>query len=314
MRTPPPEEKAGLHPRSRHGARYDFEQLVRSFPPLGPFVRPHAHGGESVDFADPAAVKALNRARLAHFYGIARWDIPPGYLCPPIPGRADYIHHVADLLAADQNGKIPRGSQVIALDVGLGANCVYPIIATHEYGWCVIGSELDPVALRNAQKIVAENAALTPLVGCRRQNSATAIFHGIILPGERFDLTLCNPPFHTSGAAAASGTERKLQNLGGGKRSETVLNFGGQPTELWCPGGELAFVRRMIAESVTCAESCRWFTTLVSKAGHVPLLLQALSRVKACEVRTIPMRHGQKQSRIVAWTFRSAEQRRAWRK
>ena len=42
----------------------------------------------------------LNRAILMHHYGVKSWDIPAGYLCPPIPGRADYIHSVADLLAA----------------------------------------------------------------------------------------------------------------------------------------------------------------------------------------------------------------------
>lgn len=301
--------KAGLHPRSRHGARYDLKQLVRTFPPLGPFVRPHEHGGDSIDFADPAAVKALNRALLAHDYGIIHWDIPSGYLCPPIPGRADYVHHVADLLASDADGRVPCGPAIVALDIGVGANCVYPIIGTHEYGWRFVASELDAVALRNAQKIVAENPALTPLVECRRQSSATGIFRGVIRPGERFDLTLCNPPFHASSAAAASGTLRKLRNLGGEKRLESELNFGGQPTELWCQGGELAFIRRMISESVAFAESCRWFTTLVSKAGHVPLILGALQRVKATARHTIPMRQGQKQSRVVAWTFQTERQK-----
>jgi 23S rRNA (adenine1618-N6)-methyltransferase len=85
-----------------------------------------------------------------------------------------------------------------------------------------------------------------------------------------------------------------------------VLNFGGQASELWCEGGELGFVQRMIAESARVPRACRWFTTLVSKSEHVPRLRQALRAVNAAEVRTIDMTHGQKKSRILAWSFRTA--------
>ncbi|WP_213976832.1 RlmF-related methyltransferase, partial [Serratia marcescens] len=84
-----PQQKSGLHPRNRHRSRYDFPALIASCPALAPFVKPNAWGDVSVDFADPAAVKMLNRALLQHFYGIEHWDIPADYLCPPIPGRAD---------------------------------------------------------------------------------------------------------------------------------------------------------------------------------------------------------------------------------
>jgi 23S rRNA (adenine1618-N6)-methyltransferase len=36
------------------------------------------------------------------------------YLCPPIPGRADYIHYIADLLASN-NGIIPKGHGIQGL-------------------------------------------------------------------------------------------------------------------------------------------------------------------------------------------------------
>ena len=31
---------------------------------------------------------------------------PNENLCPPIPGRADYIHHIADLLSINNNKQI----------------------------------------------------------------------------------------------------------------------------------------------------------------------------------------------------------------
>jgi 23S rRNA (adenine1618-N6)-methyltransferase len=266
-------------------------------------VATNRYGTESIDFANPATVKALNQALLKFFYGIAQWDIPPGYLCPPIPGRVDYIHHVADLLAGDRAGAIPRGPSVAVLDIGIGANCVYPIVGCHDYGWRFVGTDIDPVALRNARRIVAANPTLADLVECRRQTSSLAIFRGIVAPGETFALSICNPPFHASREEAAAGTRRKLRNLSGGKDSAQVLNFGGQAIELTCAGGELGFVRRMIAESASFPDTCRWFTTLVAQSAHLPAIRHALKAAQAADVRIIPMAQGQKQSRIVAWTF-----------
>jgi 23S rRNA (adenine1618-N6)-methyltransferase len=313
MKASPPAEKDGLHPRNRHRARYDFAQLTKSSPELGVFVQPNKFGDESIDFANPAAVQALNRALLRQFYGIAKWDIPAGYLCPPIPGRADYIHYLADLLADNNGHTIPRGAGVRVLDVGVGANCIYPIIGHQEYGWQFVGCDIDPVALRSARQIVAGNPALAGAIECRLQASRTAVFDGIIRPGEVFDLTLCNPPFHASATEAAAGTQRKTTNLGTRRGAEPVLNFGGQNTELWVAGGEEGFVRRMVLESVRWSGSCLWFTSLVSKKDSLPAIYKVLKRVAAVDVRTIAMAQGQKKSRLVAWTFQAAAQQAAWR-
>ena len=80
---------ASFHPRNRHQGRYDFDQLLAAYPALQAFVRPNAYADASIDFADPLAVRALNAALLAQQYGIRDWHIPPQYLCPPIPSRAD---------------------------------------------------------------------------------------------------------------------------------------------------------------------------------------------------------------------------------
>jgi 23S rRNA (adenine1618-N6)-methyltransferase len=295
--------KPGLHPRNRHRTGYDFTELAKIYPELKRFVRKAPLGHATIDFADPAAVTALNRALLQSDYGISSWDIPNGYLCPPIPGRADYIHHVADLLG-DGQPAIPRGSSVLVLDVGVGANCIYPIIGVSEYGWRFVGSDIDPTAVGSARRIVAANASLRDHVDIRPQPSSENIFHGVVQPGECFTLSMCNPPFHASREEAAAGTRRKLRNLAGGKSGPTVLNFGGRNTELWCKGGETGFVQRMIAQSAKRPNLCRWFTTLVSKQDSLPAIYRALEVAKADHVRTIPLAQGQKKSRVVAWSFR----------
>lgn len=301
--------KAGLHPRNRFRAGYDFAALIAVSPPLADFVAPNAYGSTSIDYANPDAVKALNQALLSLGYGLSHWDIPAGYLCPPVPGRSDYLHYLADLLAPGDAATIPRGPSVRVLDIGTGANCIYPLIGAREYGWRFVGTEIDPVALRWAQKNVAANPTVADLIACRAQPSPSDSLRGVIQPGERFDLTMCNPPFHASAADAAVGTRRKQRNLGGPRTANPGLNFGGKAGELWCPGGELAFVRRMITQSTALPRNCRWFTTLVSKSAHLPLLEAALREAHATDVRIIEMAQGQKKSRILAWTFLGIEER-----
>ncbi len=298
-----------MHPRNRHQARYDFTALTRACPELSGHVRANPRGEDTIDFADPIAVQRLNRALLQVHYGIVDWTIPPGYLCPAIPGRADYIHATADLLASD-TGRAPGADPaVVALDVGTGASAIYPLLGAREYGWRFVATEIDPVALESAQR----NVAATPDLAARKPSPA-AIFRDVLRPGERFDIVLCNPPFHRSAAEAAAGTNRKLRNLGTGRTgSAPALNFGGRAHELWCPGGEAAFLRRMITESIQLPDTCRWFTSLVSQRENLPGIERVLGAARAVEVRQIELAQGQKQSRIVAWTFLSADARRSWK-
>ena len=308
-----PKEKTRLHPRNRHRERYDFKLLIFSCPELSQFVRLNIYNDKSIDFSDPEAVKLLNKALLKHFYGIDQWDIPLGYLCPPIPGRADYIHHMADLLCSKNYGKIPAGSNIRCLDIGLGANCVYPIIGNNEYGWSFIGSDIDPIAIESARKIIELNPFLTDKIELRLQHQPNDIFFGIIQKEECFDLTICNPPFHASPAEAKSGTLRKVNNLNREKFITPILNFGGQNGELWCKGGEQRFIRDMIRQSKFFAASCFWFSTLVSKQSHLKNVYDALKTEEAIEVKTIQMGQGNKSGRIVAWTYLTREEQEKWR-
>lgn len=295
--------KPGLHPRNRHAGGYDFPHLVKAAPDLAPFLRRAPHGGPTIDFADPAAVKALNRALLAEAYGIRGWDLPEGCLCPPIPGRADYLHHLADLLAEAHGGTIPRGPAVRVLDIGVGASAVYPLVGHREYGWSFVGSDIDAGALASAARILAANPGQDAAIDLRLQVDRNAIFRGLVGPGERFDLTLCNPPFHGSLREAREAAQAKWRKLGRGAAG-SARNFGGRGAELWCEGGEAGFLRRMAEESAALAAQVRWFTALVSSSANLPGLRRALRQVGAREVRTVPMAQGQKQSRFLAWTFR----------
>jgi 23S rRNA (adenine1618-N6)-methyltransferase len=249
---------------------------------------------ETIDFANPEAVKILNYSLLKTYYKIDFWDIPKNYLCPPIPGRADYIHHIAEFLDYKKNLKV--------LDLGVGANCIYPIIGACDYNWSFVGADIDPVAINCAKNIIEKNLHLKNLVELRLQNSANHFFENIIKENESFDLTICNPPFHASLAEAQNSAKEKWNKLG--IKPSELHNFSGQGAELYCAGGEVDFLKKMIFESAEFGQTVNWFSTLVSKKETLASVYGRLNQVKAKTVETIQMSQGHKLSRIVIWSFK----------
>lgn len=306
--------KTTLHPRNAHRERYDFPSLISTQPDLGKFVSENKYGDLSIDFSDPKAVKTLNRTLLKHFYQIDSWDVPEGYLCPPIPGRADYIHYVADLLAQSNGGLLPNPEKIKVLDIGTGANCIYPMLGNSIYHWSFIGSEIDSKALDAAQANLYANPHFRGKIILRIQENPTHILEGIIKSDDVFDLSICNPPFHESQAAAEAGSMRKVKNLKGKVGKKVQLNFGGQSNELWCEGGELSFIQKMIKESIVYKYNCFWFTALVSKEEHLKELILALKKSRVADRKIIQMTQGNKKSRILAWTFLNPQKQENWRR
>lgn len=284
-----------LHSKNIHNTRYDFQALCKTNPNLKPFVALNQYGDYSIDFANPKAVLELNKTLLKHHYGIKDWEIPKDYLCPPIPGRADYIHYLADLVGETKG---LRG-----LDIGTGANCIYPIIGVSVYEWEFTASDIDPVSIQNVQKIIDANEKLKDKIALKLQKNKNNIFTGIIEKDDIFDFTMCNPPFHKNKLEAQNGSNRKVSNLTKQKTTNATLNFAGQSNELWCEGGELEFIKKMIFESEKFKNNCVWFTTLVSKKENLKDIYRTLKKVNPLKVETIEMKQGQKMTRFVAWSF-----------
>ncbi len=301
--------KTKLHPRNQHSEGYDFARLVAQTPELEAFTTRNPRGETTIDFKDVSAVRMLNRALLKTHYNIEFWDIPSGYLCPPIPGRVDYIHYLADLLADSNNQDIPRGPHIKALDIGTGASLVYPLTGQSEYGWSFTGVDIDAGALKSARQICEFNNLKIAL---RRQDNPENTFSGVIKAKDAFHVTMCNPPFHASKEKASKGTQRKWSNLGKGHSEQR--NFGGQNAELWCPGGEIRFIARMVEQSTEFAQQCLWFTSLVSKKDNLQPLHRILGKARVAEYKVVEMAQGQKTSRFIAWTYIKKNQRSSFAK
>ena len=289
-------KKGELHPNNPHKGKYDFEVLIKNIPQLKEYIRKNPRGEDTIDFSDNEAVILLNKALLKTFYNIDNWDIPKSFLVPPIPGRADYIHYIAELLEKKDSVKV--------LDIGTGANCIYPIIGSQSYDWNFVASDIDSKSIENAQKIIDANKNLKDKIILKLQKNRDNIFEGIIDKTDSFDLTMCNPPFHSSLGAAIKANERKVSNLNkGNKEIKKGFNFGGQKAELWCNGGELLFLKKMAKESIKFSSQVNWFTSLVSDKDNIKPLIKLLEKLGAKEIKVLEMAQGQKISRVLAWKF-----------
>ena len=301
-----------FHPRSRHNHGYDFEKLLCSCPQLKTELISTLAGSVSIDFAKPKAVRLLNEALLKSEYGVKYWQLADNFLCPPIPGRVDYLHYLADLLASSYQTKVSKLSQrtIMGLDVGCGASLVYPLLGHKVYGWKFVGSDINPPSIKASEQLINANE-LSSAIAVRLQSEPKHIFKNVIQQGEFYDFTMCNPPFHKSADEAASGTRRKQHNLAKNKMKRhgdvspqsAGLNFSGQHNELWCDGGESAFIRNMIFESQAYAQQCYWFTSLVAKKDNLPIIKKALKKAQVAQYKVINMTQGQKITRIICWTY-----------
>lgn len=378
-----------------------MEQLCRAYPSLAPFLRPgHSSKDDrrlTIDFSDPDAVRTLNAALLAHHYGIQHWQeyLLPSSLIPPVPGRADYIHHIADVLASSpiEDDTIPNGSNtqtnknnhidfpnvpigptIRGLDIGTGASMIYPLLGTRIYGWSFMASEIDPKSQAAARQIASAAFAddddnerarhdeysknhntnghgstlsvrykTQTIVDIRLQTQKTRILDGILMDDdEDIDFCMCNPPFYTSQEAYQKESLRKIKNLHANqekRKTKSVLagsrvmsssivpsdsfsgsnNFAGGASELWCPGGEVAFLLKYIHESrsSTHSKNCLWFSSLVSRRDNLVILLKALNNVDRMlmpvqETRVVEMGQGQKTSSILFWTFQNRMEQKQW--
>ncbi|MDB2384945.1 23S rRNA (adenine(1618)-N(6))-methyltransferase RlmF [Polaribacter sp.] len=283
-------EDKGLHSKNKFNKGYNFDELILKNPLLKEFVSKNSYGNLSIDFSDPKAVKELNKALLFTYEKISVWDFPDENLCPPIPGRLDYIHHLADLLSPEENIKI--------LDIGTGATCIYPLLGVATYNWNFVATDIELNSLDTAQDIIDDND-LDSNIKLRQQFDEQQILKGILEDDDSFSATMCNPPFYKSAEEARGANRRKTKNLG----NNAVRNFSGNNNELWYVGGEKAFLHNYLYESSLFPKKSKWFTSLVSKKENVESLRKSSKKLGVKQFKIIPLNQGNKVTRIVCWQF-----------
>ncbi len=278
-----------------HNGNYDFSKLIAAHPELKAHVFTNEYGTQTIKFANPNAVKALNTALIKAYHNIDFWEFSDQNLCPPIPSRADYLYYLHDLLRDSSFDTKP----IKLLDIGTGASCIYPLLGNALFDWHFVASDIAEKTLESAQNIIDKNK-LENKITLRKQTRKKHILTGIIQADDFFFATLCNPPFYKNKEEASKANLRKLRNL---KINTKGRNFGGNANELWYKGGEIAFIKNYSNESVQYQKQVCWFTSLVSRGENLPILYKHLEQIGAKTIKTIPMEQGNKITRFIAWRF-----------
>ncbi|XP_050234783.1 uncharacterized protein LOC126683011 isoform X2 [Mercurialis annua] len=317
-----------IHPNNKYADNPpDFALLASLYPSFKPYVFYSRDGKPRIDWTDFNSTRELTRVLLLHDHNL-NWWIPDGQLCPTVPNRSNYIHWIEDLLSSDIIPKInTNGDTVKGFDIGTGANCIYPLLGASLVGWSFVGSDVTEVALEWAERNVKNNPHVSELIEIRKVTNcrdvlsiecsrnvepenlgsgmdmhesvveevvdANTNYHGRILvgvvrEGEKFDFCMCNPPFFDSMEEAGLNPK---------------TSCGGTPEEMVCPGGEKAFIARIIEDSVLLKESFRWFTSMVGRKINLKFLTSKLREVGVTVVKTTEFVQGQTCRWGLAWSF-----------
>ena len=231
-----------------------------------------------MDFSDPRGTVELTKVLLKEYYNV-EWDIPVGQLVPPVPCRAKYLvwmHDLLQLTKPSPGTHLPilrnkpdlswvTEKRIVGLDVGCGANCIYPLLGASMYGWHFVGSDITDVAVYHAQQNVNRNMRFRDAIRIVKVSEDT---QEILIPVAQkhgpFDFSMSNPPFFTSIEEAGQNQKTAF----GGTSAEMVYpGLSNHLTKMkpLPPGGEGAFVKKMVQESITLGDQIVWYSAMMGK-------------------------------------------------
>jgi len=287
--------RARSRKRARADDARDFAALARRDARLGARVewRVDARGAAraTVDFKSWDGTRALTGAILREEYGVEAWTVPRGRLVPTATNRERYLEWLARLreLSAPSDDD---ATNVRVLDIGTGASAIYALLGAAGRGWRFVGTDVCDEALTSARENVRRNPHLESLIEIRdargEDGARDRVLRGVVRDGETFTFCMCNPPFFETMDEA-------------GRNPNTAC--GGAATEMVCPGGEEAFVKRIFADSLAMKDSIHWFTTMCGKKSTMKKTRSFLHTHRVPAIRTTELSHGKTSRWCIAWSF-----------
>ncbi|KAJ8101148.1 hypothetical protein POJ06DRAFT_250603 [Lipomyces tetrasporus] len=280
----------------------DFRALAESYSKLAKFL----HDDMTVDFTDPEAVCALTEALLHKDFDIDV-ELLPDRLCPRVANRLNYILWLQDLLDSDSFDSNDTNSSkpIWGLDIGTGTSCIYPLLGCRlRRNWHFIATDVDDVAVSTAAKLVSRNN-LMEQISVFKADPGNSLFGphacGDSHTSQHLHFTMCNPPFYSSSADYNASQALKVTPA----RSFTSA----APEEMITPGGEVAFVTRMINESIEMLRNdvntgSTWYTSMLGKLDSLKDVVNSLRKRGISNYAVAEFIQGQFTRRwAVAWRF-----------
>ncbi|GFG03467.1 putative methyltransferase-like protein C27D7.08c [Aspergillus lentulus] len=273
----------------------DFTSLALQSPAFAKYVKPNGQ----LDFSDPDAVRQLTKSLLKRDFNL-NVEIPENRLCPPVPNRLNYIQWLQDLL--DTTGDQYRDDYdpdrfVLGLDIGTGCCSIYPLLGCMTRPlWDFVATDIDDENVRNARENVINNELGGRIRVFKTEPKDDLIPLDTKLDVQRLDFTMCNPPFYASREEMVASAETKER--------PPFSACTGAEVEMVTEGGEIAFVYRMIEESLRLRERVVWYTSMLGKLSSVSVIVEKLMEHGNNNYAVTEFVQGSKTRRwAVAWSW-----------
>ncbi|VDN89288.1 unnamed protein product [Brugia pahangi] len=318
-----------MHPRNPYKDKPpDFSLLADKFVEFRSHCYIGSNGKLKMNFRDTNAVRILARTLLLSDFGLDV-DIPTDCLAPRIPQRLNYILVIDDLLKT--NG---IAEDVVGIDIGTGASCVYALLGAKQFGWRFLATDADPFAIEIANRNVQKNGMSERIEVVRVP--AGCMIKVVVL----FSLIFCIEIAHdlkvglfrmlfvliqksNSHSACAilrfmnmmSLKRHKFRYLG----NNVLINVGSESNctdrpaphsatvarsnELAVTGGEVAFVSRLIEDSFVLQNTVKLYTSMVGKKSSLVELRKKLGRCLNVRSTVTTLYQGKTHRWVLAWTF-----------
>lgn len=182
--------------------------------------------------------------------------------------------------------------QVTGLDIGTGSSCIYPLIGATHRGWSFYATDIDEKNLKYAARNISNNdlSSIITILPRKLEDS--------LIPELEEPITFCmtNPPFYSSQA--------ELEASASAKQDSPSSICTGAPVEMVTEGGEVAFVSRILAESLERKNDVRWYTAMLGFLSSVTAIIEKIKKNSITNWAVGELTQGTKTRRwVVAWSF-----------
>lgn len=287
----------------------DIKKLAEKYPRL----REYVGDGGYFDYSSLEANYVLAETLLECYFDLSI-KLSRDHLCPRIANRLDYVLWICRVAGVD-----PRDS-ITAIDVGVGASCIYPFLLTSILRSCTVyGLDINDGSIDYAASMVKDNGLEdriklnkkhpSPILGYDCEQLQTILDNPV-------KFTMCNPPFYSSIQELQQASQAKVQG------PTTPLTAA--DSELFTSGGEVQFTLQMLKESLQHSggsgdsvdsgaskdsrdsrrlSKVEWFSTMVGKLSTLEKLVQELRNNKIDNYAIHQINHGKTRRWTIAWSL-----------
>ncbi|KAK2756811.1 hypothetical protein FQN54_005257 [Arachnomyces sp. PD_36] len=261
--------------RNIYESGVDFAALALQSPDFAKHIKKNSQ----LDFNNPDSVRQLTKSLLSRDFGVDI-DLPDDRLCPPVPNRLNYILWLQDLIdttSDDYQDQYDPDRRVVGLDIGTGSN-------------------IDDKNAELAGKNVIKNNLQSRIRVVKTTKDDDLIPLKSKIGLESLDFVMCNPPFYES--------RQELVESAAAKQRPPFSACTGAEVEMVTHGGEVAFVSRIIAESLRLQDAVQWYSSMFGKASSVTIIVEKLMEAGNTNWAVTEFIQGNKTRRwAVAWSW-----------